>query len=71
MPSTDMIIWTAISGLIIVMLGIIGYLISTGFDNLKQQLQTLWDKLDNHQAMAEKNAQDIARIEARCEERHK
>jgi len=71
MPEVESVIWTGISGLILIMLGIIGYLINNGFDNLKQQLQTLWDKLDNHQAMAEKNAQEIAGIKARCEERHK
>jgi predicted PurR-regulated permease PerM len=70
MPVAESVIWTGISALILIMLGIIGYLINSGFDSLKQQLQTLWDKLDKHQDLAEKNARDISELKARCEERH-
>lgn len=71
MPSTDAIIWTAIASLILIMLGIIGYLISTGFSSLKDELQKLWEKLDQHQSLAETNAREIAELRARCEERHR
>lgn len=77
MPSTDAIVWTAISGIIVMMLGIIGFLISNGFSSLKEQLQTLWDKLDKHQTMAENNAAAIrehqavsVEIRAACIARH-
>jgi hypothetical protein len=74
MPTTDAIIWAAIAGLIVVMLGIIGYLISTGFNDIKvgikEQFKTLWDKLDQHHAQGEANALEIAMIKSRCEERH-
>lgn len=71
MPSTDAIVWAAISSLIILMLGIIGYLISTGFNGIKTELQKLWDKLDAQGKAEAKNALDIAEHKARCEERHK
>jgi len=70
MPTTGAIIWASISGLILLMLGIIGYLISTGFSGLRYELQKLWEKIDNHQTAAEKNALAIAEINARCDERH-
>lgn len=71
MPSSDAIVWTAISSMILIMLGIIGYLLSTGFSGLKEELQKLWVKLDQHQALAETNAREIAELKARCEERHR
>ncbi|MDA8114997.1 MAG: hypothetical protein M0Z43_09775 [Acidithiobacillus sp.] len=70
MPTADTILWTAISALILIMLGIIGYLISTGFEGLKDQLKTIWEKIDTHQKQAEANALEIAAMKARCEERH-
>ncbi len=70
MPNSDTILWTAISALILIMLGIIGYLIRTGFDSLKDQLKTFWEKIATHQKAAEANALEIAAMKARCEERH-
>lgn len=74
MPTTDAIMWSAIAGLIVLMLGIIGYLLSTGFAGMKEevarQFKTLWDKIDRHQSQAEANALAIATINARCAERH-
>ena len=66
MPTVAAIVWTAIAGLIVLMLGIIGYLISSGFTGLKEQLRVLWDKIDKHQTQAEANAIAIAEINARC-----
>lgn len=71
MPSAEAIIWSAIASLILIMLGIIGYLIKTGFEGIKEQLRSIWEKVDAHQTQAEDNARQIAAIEARCEERHK
>lgn len=70
MPSVAIIVWTGISGLIVLMLAVIGYLISSGFDGLKQQLKTIWDKMDLHQHQAEINARDIAVMKEGCRERH-
>ena len=70
MPHSDAILWTAISGLIVLMLGMIGYLIDNGFKGLQVQLKTLWDKLDHHQVLAESNALKIVAIETRCRELH-
>jgi hypothetical protein len=70
MPSSEVILWAGISSLILIMLAIIGYLISTGFESLKDQLKTLWDKIDLHQALAETNALKIVAIETRCRELH-
>lgn len=53
------------------MLGIIGYLVKSGFDGIKAELQKLWDKLDHQQAASEAAAQKLATLEARCDERHK
>lgn len=75
MPSANIIIWSVAVFLIVTMLGIIGYLVDTGFKSLKEQLQAelqkLWDKLDKYQETAEKNALDIAAMKATCEERHR
>jgi len=74
MPTTDAIIWTGISGLILIMLGIIGHLLNTGFSSMREevtrQFKTLWEKLDRHQQQAETNAIEIAAINARCTERY-
>lgn len=71
MPTTDVIVWAAIAGLIVLMLGIIGYLIRSGFEGIKAELQKLWDKLDNQQIAAVAAATQLASMEARCEERHR
>ena len=75
MPQADIVIWAVAVFLIVSMLGIIGYLIDSGFKSLKEQIQAeiqkLWDKLDKHQELAEKNALEIAAVKARCEERHR
>jgi len=70
MPSTDAIIWSAIAGLIVLMLGIIGFLISNGFNGLRAELQKLWEKLDLHQSLGEANKLALAEMKARCDERH-
>lgn len=70
MPTTDALMWAGISGLILVMLGIIGYLLSTGFAGIKAELVKLWLKFDSYQLAGETNARHIAEIKARCEERH-
>lgn len=70
MPTAEAIIWAAIASLIVIMLGIIGYLISNGFTGLKAELQKLWDKIDAHQTQAEANKLEIAAMKARCDERH-
>lgn len=67
MPSTDMIVWAAISGLIILMLGIIGYLVKSGFESIKTELSKIWDKLESN---AQDNADirvEMAAVKARCE----
>ena len=71
MPDASAILWSGIAGLIVIMLGIIGYLISNGFAGLKTELKTLWDKIDAHQSASVKNALAIREINTRCEERHK
>lgn len=70
MPSTDAIMWAAIAGLILIMLGVIGFLLSTGFAGIKAELAKLWVKFDSYQIQSESNARDIARINERCQERH-
>ena len=70
MPTTDALMWSAIAGIIVVMLGIIGYLLSTGFAGIKAELVKLWLKFDSYQMQGETNARHIAEIKARCEERH-
>jgi hypothetical protein len=69
MPSAELIIWTAISGLILIMLAIIGYLIKTGFESIKTELKTLWDKLDNDHTGVEVLKTEFREHKARCEER--
>lgn len=71
MPSAETIIWGTIGGLIILMLGIIGYLLDSGFRGVKEQLESIWEKINMHQAQAEENARRLAAMEARCEERHR
>lgn len=71
MPGTETILWAAISGLIVLMLGIIGYLLKSGFDGIKAEFRLLWERLDKHQSINEQNALRIAAIESRCVERHR
>lgn len=71
MPGTETILWAAISGLIVLMLGIIGYLLKSGFDGIKAEFRLLWERLDKHQSLNEQNALKIAEIESRCKERHR
>jgi len=75
MPNADTILWAGISGLILIMLGVIGYLIDNGFtslkEDLKEELKKLWEKIDLHQATAERNALDIIEIKTRCKELHR
>ena len=71
MPTTESILWAAIAGLIVLMLGIIGYLLKSGFDGIKAEFRLLWERLDKHQSLNEHNALRIAALESRCEERHK
>lgn len=70
MPSLGAIVWAAIAGVIILMLGVIGYLIKTGIDGIKEQLAKIWEKVDAHHAASEANRVAIAEINIRCEERH-
>lgn len=70
MPSADMIIWAGISGLIVVMLGVIGWLVKSGFKGLREELKAMWDKLEANRAKEENNARMIAEINVRCSERH-
>ena len=70
MPTTDAIMWAAIAGVIVVMLGIIGYLLSTGFSGIRAEFAKLWTKFDTYQIQGETNAREIAAINARCEGRH-
>lgn len=70
MPSTEAILWTGIASLILMMLAIIGYLLSTGFASIREQFSKLWAKFDAYQMQGEANAQAIAAINARCDERH-
>ena len=71
MPGTETILWAAISGLIVLMLGVIGYLLKSGFDGIKAEFRLLWERLDKHQSINEQNALRIAAIESRCNERHR
>lgn len=70
MPSISAIVWSSISGLILIMFGIIGYLISSGFDGLKYQLKEIWNEIKRHQTQAETNTLRIVAIETRCKELH-
>ena len=69
MPDTDFIIWTGLSSLIVIMLGIIGYLVKTGFESLREELKKMWEKLDDSAKDRAELRAEIAEIRARCEER--
>ena len=71
MPEVGAIVWAAIGGLILVMLGIIGYLVKSGFEGIKAELLKIWDKLDNYHSATETVARELAELKARCDERHK
>lgn len=71
MPNSETILWGGISGLILMMLGIIGYLIRTGFEGIKEQLAKIWEKIDADQEETKQNTLDIREINTRCEERCK
>lgn len=71
MPTLGAIVWAAIAGVIVMMLGVIGYLIKTGFEGVKEQLKTIWEKIDADNKETKQNALDIREINTRCEERHK
>lgn len=82
MPKAEIVLWSATVALLIIMLGIIGYLIRTGFDSLKasieKEFKIIWEKIDRHQIQADTNAAAIQEHKAveqerrlACEERHR
>lgn len=70
MPSTEMMIWAAISGAILLMLNMIKTLLKTGFDGLRDELSKIWIKLDtNNKETADLRSEfraEIAAIKANC-----
>jgi len=62
--------YSGISGLIILMLAVIGWLIRTGFDGLRRELKAIWDKLEGHQKETAEVKVSMAEMRTRCEERH-
>ena len=70
MPTPDTILWTGISSLMLGMLSIIGWIVKTGFDGLRDQLKVIWERLESNRVKEEANAKAIAEIKAICAERH-
>lgn len=82
MPDPNIVLWSTAVGLIVLMLGIIGYLVREGFTTLKEtimkELKVIWEKIDKHQLQAEQNAANIQESKAialerkeNCEARHR
>lgn len=75
MPKADIAIWTTAVALIMIMLGIIGYLINKGFDGLKasieKEFQVIWLKINEYQQTAIASAAKILAHEAAEVERRK
>jgi hypothetical protein len=82
LPKADVVIWVTAVALIMIMLGVIGYLINKGFDGMKASIEkefaVLWGKLNEYQKMAETSSANMlahkeAEIERQkaCEERHR
>lgn len=62
MPEIGAILWAAIAGLILMMLAIIGYLIKSGFEEIKSLIKELFEHRNDHESR-------IVKIETRCEDR--
>lgn len=69
MPSTDMILWAGLSGLIVMMLAVIGYLVKTGFEGLRAELTKIWNKLETNYDEITNLRVEVEGIKSRCAER--
>lgn len=69
MPTTETIIWLAISGLIVLMLNTIKSLLAKGFDGLRAELAKIWERLESNNKETGELRAEIEKVKARCEER--
>jgi hypothetical protein len=66
MPSSDMIIYAAVSGLIAILLIIIGYLLMLGFQGIKEEIKGLRADIKEFDAEKVFLRSEIAAIKANC-----
>lgn len=71
MPTVEMIIWSTISGLILIMLGIIGYLVKSGFEGIQKELSNIWQRFETMAREDMEIKSELSAMRARCEERHR
>jgi len=77
MPDSGAIIWTAIGGLIILLLAMIRYALTKGIDNILAQLDKMWKYFDaniaEHAQLKAEHAElkvEVRELRASCNERH-
>lgn len=64
------ILASTIGGLIVILLGIIGYLTKTGFDQVLREIRDIWEWAKSSDNDRKWIHEQIATIKAKCEERH-
>lgn len=66
MPSSEAVIWTAISGLIILLITIIGFLLKYGLDGIKGEIRGLRDDIKKSDGDKEALKLEQERQKTRC-----
>ena len=71
MPTTGAIIWSAIGGLIVILLAMTRYTVAKGIDSILKQLDKLWAKIEASERDNSDVKTELREHKARCEERHR
>lgn len=71
MPTTSAIVWSAIGGLIVILLAMTRYTVAKGIDSILRQLDRLWEKMEASEKDNSDVKTELREHKARCEERHR
>lgn len=71
MPTTAAIVWSAIGGLIVILLAMTRYTVAKGIDSILKQLDRLWEKMEANEKDSSDVKTELREHKARCDERHR
>lgn len=66
MPSADVVIWTAVSAMIVMLIGLIAFLMKFGLDRILAEIKGLRDDIKQNDAERAKMELRQERMETRC-----
>lgn len=70
MPEVSGIVWWMLTGVFAAGFALISYLLSHWFGRIERSLEAIWREIKESRQIETTLMQHIARIEARCDERH-